>query len=101
MARSRSSKRTTTNDPVSPLIISLDEESKRLLTKAAELRRIGVNDYVRTVTVAQARKEVLASREQTISLTPEEQLSFWRALGGTSKLTAAQKRLSKVMRNES
>jgi hypothetical protein len=55
---------------------------------------------VRTVTVAQARKEVLASREQIISLTPEEQLAFWTALNETPKLTAAQKGLGKVMRGE-
>lgn len=51
--------------------------------------------------VAQARKEVLASSEQTISLTAEEQLAFWTALSETPKLTPAQKRLGKVMRGRS
>jgi len=101
MARSHSSHPTTKTGPVSPLMVRLDEESKTLLAQAADLRRISVSDYVRTVTVAQARKEVLASREQTISLTPEEQLAFWTALSETPKLTAAQKRLSKIMRGES
>jgi uncharacterized protein (DUF1778 family) len=82
-------------------MVRLDEESKTLLSQAAGLRRISVSDYVRTVTVAQARKEVLASREQIISLTPEEQLAFWTALSETPKLTPAQKRLAKVMRGES
>src|ERR1700722_20469964 len=100
MARSRSSKPTTKTTPVSPLMVRLDEESKSLLARAAELRRISVSDYVRTVTVAQARKEVLASREQTISLTPEEQLAFWTALSEAPKLTPAQKRLGEVMRGE-
>ena len=75
-----------------PLMVRLDEESRDYLARAADLRRVSVSDYVRTVTVAQARKEVLASREQTIALTPEEQLAFWTALSEAPKLTPAQKR---------
>jgi uncharacterized protein (DUF1778 family) len=85
----------------SPLLVRLDEESKALLAQAAGLRRISVSDYVRTVPVSRARKEVLASREQTISLTPEEQLAFWTALSETLKLTPSQKRLAGVSRGES
>src|SRR5262249_14880857 len=85
----------------SPLMVRLDEESKEVLARAAELRRISVSDYVRAVTVAQARREVLAAREQSISLTPEEQLAFWNALNETPKLTAAQRRLGALMRGES
>jgi uncharacterized protein (DUF1778 family) len=101
MARSRSTDRPKKAAPPSPLRVPLDEESKELLAQAAGLRRMSVSDYVRTVTVAQARKEVLASREHTISLTPEGQLAFWTALSETPKLTPAQKRLGKVMRGES
>ncbi len=82
------------------LMVRLDEGSKNLLTRAAELRRISVSDYVREVTVAQAQKEVMAAREQTISLTPEEQLAFWTALGAPATLTAAQRRLGTLMRGE-
>jgi uncharacterized protein (DUF1778 family) len=81
-------------------MVRLDEESKAYLTQAAELRRISVSDYVRAVTVAQARREVLAAREQTIALTPEEQLAFWNALNETPRLTDAQRRLGKIMRGE-
>ena len=82
----------------SPLMVRLDEESKEALARAAELRRISVSDYVRLVTVAQARQEVLAAAEQTIKLTPNEQLAFWKALSQPAKLSAAQKRLGKLMR---
>ncbi|MBP3959720.1 DUF1778 domain-containing protein [Gemmata sp. G18] len=85
----------------SPLMVRLDEESKGVLTRAAELRGISVSDYVRQVTVAQARKEVTAAHEQTIAMTPDEQLAFWTALSTPVKLTAAQKALGKLMRGES
>jgi uncharacterized protein (DUF1778 family) len=85
----------------SPLMVRLDEDSKAVLARAAELRRISVSDYVRQVTVAQARKEVGAAAEQTIALTPEEQLAFWTALNQPVKLTPAQKKLGKLMRGES
>jgi len=81
-------------------MVRLDEESKAFLTEAAELRRISVSDYVRAVTVAQARKEVAAAREQILTMTPEEQLAFWNALNETPRLTDAQQRLGSVMRGE-
>ena len=67
MAKSR------TNRPSSPLMVRLDEDSKAALTRAAELRRISVSDYVRQVTVAQARKEVAAAAGQTIESSPPSQ----------------------------
>jgi uncharacterized protein (DUF1778 family) len=81
-------------------MVRLDEESKAILAEAAQLRRISVSDYVREVTVVQARKEVLAAREQTIRLTPEEQLAFWNALNAPAELTAAQRELGAVIRGE-
>jgi uncharacterized protein (DUF1778 family) len=98
MAKARTTSRARKAGSPSPLIVRLDEESKALLSQAAAVRRISVSDYVRTVTLPQARKEVLASREQTISLTPEEQLAFWNALNETPQLTPAQQRLGEVMR---
>lgn len=100
MAASRSPKTTNSAKRASSLMVRLDEESKRSLCEAAELRQISVSDYVRTVTVAQARREVRAARQQVIALTPEEQLSFWKALNEAPKLTAAQRRLGCVMRGE-
>lgn len=84
----------------SPLMVRLDAESKQALNAAAELRRISVSDYVRTVTIAQARREVASARDQTILLTPDEQLAFWQALQAPPKLTPAQKRLAALMRGE-
>jgi uncharacterized protein (DUF1778 family) len=81
-------------------MVRLDRESKEVLTQAAHLRRISVSDYVRAVTVAQARREVLAAREQVISLSPEEQLEFWNALNEPPTLTEAQRRLGALMRGE-
>ena len=86
--------------PASPLMVRLDEESKSFLAKAAELRRISISDYVRAVTVAQARREVEAAGSQTISLTPEEQLAFWSALQAAPRLTPAQRELGAIMRGE-
>ena len=98
MARARSSRKST--GTASPLMVRLDDQSKTYLAKAAELRHISVSDYVRTVTVAQARREVLAARDQVLALTPEEQLAFWRALNEPPELTDAQRRLGSVMRGQ-
>jgi uncharacterized protein (DUF1778 family) len=98
MPRMRSNQASKT---ASPLMVRLDSESKRCLADAADLRGISVSDYVRTVTVPQARREVRAAGEQIVSMTPEEQLSFWNALNETPKLTPAQRRLGAIMRGES
>jgi uncharacterized protein (DUF1778 family) len=82
-------------------MVRLDEESKAVLAEAAALRRISVSDYVRQVTVAQARREVLAAREQVLVLSPEELLAFWNALNTPPVLTDAQRRLGSLMRGES
>ena len=84
----------------STLMVRLDRESKKCLAQAAALRKISVSDYVRTVTVAQARKELSAADEQIISLSAAEQLAFWNALNAGTKPTPAQKKLGKVMRGE-
>jgi uncharacterized protein (DUF1778 family) len=84
----------------SPLMVRLDAESKQCLAEAAALRQVSVSDYVRSVTVAQARREVLASREKVIAMTAEEQLAFWKALNEPAKLTPAQRRLGEIMRGK-
>ena len=91
------------NDHTRAFFVSriLREPAQVHRTRAAELRGISMSDYVRQVTVAQARKEVEAAGGQTIVMTPEEQLAFWNALSQPAKLTAAQKRLGKLMRGES
>ncbi|XZE17664.1 DUF1778 domain-containing protein [Pirellulaceae bacterium SH449] len=85
----------------SSLMVRLDEESKALLASAAELRKVSVSDYVRSIVVGQARRELAAAEARMISLTPEEQLQFWTALSKPPKLTKAQKQLGKMMRGES
>jgi uncharacterized protein (DUF1778 family) len=101
VARHRSSK--SLKDPgktTNPLTIRLDPESKALLTRAAKLRGITVSDYVRTVTLPQARREIHAAREGTIALSAEEQLAFWK-VAETARLTVAQRCLASIMRGES
>jgi uncharacterized protein (DUF1778 family) len=100
MLKSHRIKKSPTADRTSSLVVRLDQESKRFLTEAAKLHRISVSDYVRTMTVSQARREVLAARENVIVLPPEDQLALWNALNETPKLTPAQKRLGKMMRGE-
>lgn len=84
--------------PSCSLVIHLDEESKNLLTQAAELRHISMSDYVREVAIAQARRELRSGEEEIITLSPEAQLAFWKALNETPRLTEAQKRLGSMMR---
>jgi uncharacterized protein (DUF1778 family) len=84
----------------SQLMVRLDEESKSCLAKAADLRRVSISDYVRMVTVAQARREVSQAEQNTISFTPEEQRAFWHALNTPSKLTKAQRELGRIMQGE-
>ncbi|MSR59137.1 MAG: DUF1778 domain-containing protein [Planctomycetaceae bacterium] len=79
-------------------MVRLDAESKACLSQAADLRKISVSDYVRDVMVAQARREIEAAQQQTISLTPDEQLQFWKALEANPKPTPAQRRLGRLIR---
>jgi uncharacterized protein (DUF1778 family) len=99
MPKTRSSRKRS-KAAASPLMVRLDVESRSYLTRAAALRHISVSDYVRAVTIAQARREVESAEQQTIVLSPEEQLAFWRALQAPPKLTPAQKRLGAIMRGE-
>ena len=98
--QARTARKIQTAKTASPLMVRLDDESKQCLAEAASLRHVSVSDYVRTVTVPQARREVRAASEQVIAMTPEEQLSFWNALNETPKLTPAQRRLGSIMRGQ-
>lgn len=99
MSRRRSSK-ASERVVASPLMVRLDAESKALITHAAGLRHTSISDYVRTITVAQARREVESASQQTIALSPDEQLAFWQALQASPTLTPAQKRLGALLRAE-
>jgi uncharacterized protein (DUF1778 family) len=100
MSKSGESNRSGRRPAASPLMVRLDEESKAVLSQAAQLRQISLSDYVRAVIVPQARREVEAASQQTIALAPQEQLAFWTALDQTPRLTAAQKRLGRLMRGK-
>ena len=84
----------------SSLMVRLDEESKALVASAADLRKVSVSDYVRSIVIGQARRELAAAEAHAISMTPEEQLEFWEALSKPPKLTKAQRQLGKMMRGE-
>lgn len=84
----------------SSLMVRLDEESKALLTAAAELRCISVSDYVRSIVIGQATRELAAAEAHSIAMTPDEQLAFWNALAKQPKLTKSQKQLGAMMRGE-
>lgn len=99
MRRSNSTRRATKATTAS-LMVRLDSDSKTVLKQAADLRQISVSDYVRAVTVAQARREVRSAHSQIISLTPEEQEAFWRALQESRPLTKSQQGLGRIMRGE-
>ena len=91
---------TTKTVAASSLMVRLDQSSKAFLQQAAELRGVSISDYVRLVTVAQAKKEVESAASQVISLTPDEQLAFWNALQTPAKVTPAGRRLGAMMRGE-
>jgi uncharacterized protein (DUF1778 family) len=82
------------------LMVRLDPDSKTFVARAAELRHVSVSDYVRSVVVAQARREIQAAEERVITLTPAEQLEFWQALQEPTVLTPAQRALGALIRGE-
>jgi len=100
MGATRPPKRSKRPRKATPLMVRLDEESKTYLTRAAELRKVSVSDFVRTVTVAQARREVAAAQENILVLSPDEQLQFWNALNETPILSESQRELGRIMRGE-
>jgi uncharacterized protein (DUF1778 family) len=87
-------------EKTSSLMVRLDEQSKAILSAAADLRRVSISDYVRNVVIGQATRELAAVQSQTIALTAEEQLAFWNALAKTPKLSKAQKELGSIMRGD-
>ncbi|WP_295433442.1 DUF1778 domain-containing protein [uncultured Thiodictyon sp.] len=82
------------------LMVRLDPDSKTFVARAAQLRHVSVSDYVRSVVVAQARREIQAAEQQIIALTPAEQQAFRQALQEPIVLTAAQRALGALMRGE-
>ena len=82
------------------LMVRLDPDSKTFVARAAQLRHVSVSDYVRSVVVAQARREIQAAEQQIIALTPAEQQACRQALQEPIVLTVAQRALGALMRRE-
>jgi uncharacterized protein (DUF1778 family) len=81
-------------------MVRVDRTSKGIITRAAQLRGVSASDYVRSVVVSQARRDLEEQRTRTIALSPEDQLAFWNALSAPVSLTRRQKALGRLMRGE-
>ena len=84
---------------MSTLMVRLDDESKAAIVRAAEIRGISISDYVRLVTVPQAKREARED-DRTILLTPDEYQEFWDSLQVKHALTERQKQLGARMKGE-
>jgi uncharacterized protein (DUF1778 family) len=82
------------------LMLQLNPESKACIGRAAALRGMSQSEYVRTIVVAQAQRELAAAEQQVIALSPAEQEAFWQALHEPAAPTPAQQALGKLMRGE-
>lgn len=82
------------------LMVRLDAAGKKTIERAAAQRRLTTSDYVRTVLVPQADRELRAAESNTIALSPAEQIAFWQALNAPTRLTSEQKELGSLMRGE-
>lgn len=82
------------------LMVRVDRSSKAVIARAARIRGVSASDYIRSVVVAQARRDVEEARTRTIALTPDEQLAFWQALEQPVLLTPRQRELGRIMRGE-
>lgn len=82
------------------IVVPVDNASRAILNEAAELRQLSVSDYVRTVMLEHARRELASNDDRCIELTTDEQLQYWNALTEPSSPTVAQQELSRIMRGE-
>ena len=82
------------------LMLRLNPESKASISRAAALRGMSQSEYVRTIVVAQAQRELAAAEQQVLALSPAEQEAFWQALHEPATPTPAQQALGKLMRGE-
>ena len=76
--------------PSTSLMVRLDAVSKERVAQAAKLRHVSISDYVRTVVVAQAEREVSDAVQSVIALNAGDQLAFCQALNEPGQLSAAQ-----------
>ena len=100
MAHSERAVQRTPGHKSENLMVRVDRSSKSVIARAARLRGVSASDYVRSIVVAQARREVEESRTKALLLSPEEQLAFWKALQRPISLTRRQRALGRLMRGE-
>jgi len=82
------------------LMVRLDPRGKKLVQRVASLRGVSISDYVRSVVLTSAQRDLIEAERSVISLGPEDQLAFWKALNEPVELTPAQRRLGEVMRGK-
>jgi uncharacterized protein (DUF1778 family) len=79
----------------------LDPKSKQTIAQAAMLRHVSLSDYVRSVLVSTAKREVEQAKKRVLQMTADEQERFWMALQAPVKLTENQCKLGKIMQGDS
>jgi uncharacterized protein (DUF1778 family) len=79
----------------------LDPKSKQAIAQAARLRHVSLSDYVRSVLVSTAKREVEQAKKSVLQMTAAEQERFWMALQAPVKLTKSQSKLGKIMQGDS
>jgi uncharacterized protein (DUF1778 family) len=79
------------------MMVRLDRTGKQLVQRVAELRGVSTSDYVRTVVLANARRDIMEAERNIVALSVDEQLAFWGALNQSVDLTRAQRRLAETI----
>lgn len=82
------------------LMVRLNPESKACISRAAALRGLSQSEYVRTIVLAHAQRELAAAERQVVALSPAEQEAFWQALHEPAAPMPAQQALGRLMRGE-
>jgi uncharacterized protein (DUF1778 family) len=93
-------RKTTTGGKAANLMVRLDPGGKKLVQRVASLRGVSTSDYVRSVVLAHARRDLVEAERSVIALSAADQLAFWRALHEPVALTPAQRRLGRIMRGK-
>jgi hypothetical protein len=70
------------------ITINLDEAEKGLIERAAPLRGVSVEEYARTIALAQARAEAHSADLASEAMSPKERIAFWNALARPAPLAA-------------
>jgi uncharacterized protein (DUF1778 family) len=79
----------------------LDPKSKQTIAQAAMLRHVSLSDYVRSVLVSTAKREVEQAKKRVLQMTADEQERFWMALQAPVNLTKNQRKLGQIMQGDS